>query len=533
MFDICRNYTVFYIHNLNFDGNVILNFLPHSVYINDKESIFRRGDMYSLVLTNSKKCLKFVCSAKIFPMSLEEIGPLFNIGSKMFFDHSLADSSKINDIIFKNKVITYCSKDVLLVVKFLEKINFSIFNFVQIIDAYSISGLSLKIFKNKFNVFNIELKKDSDYDKLFRPAYYGGRCEVFGNLEKDEDCYHFDFSGMYTNRLMDKYPYGEYIINSNVENLNNIGFYYVTVRSDMEIPILPFRDETTGKLLFPNGVFSGLYWWEELILFKNNGGEIIKIDYSIEFSKEDYVFKDFAEMCDNSRKKSIWEKVLWKLIPNSFIGRMGIKSDEEETLIISDENYDPRNFDVICDRQINDMWVVRIRKKVDEFYGNVIYPAIITSKARILWWNSSKEVIKNNGRLLYCDTDSIFAAFKKDNSPLGLKHGEVYWDPNKDDTKLDDACFVTAKVYCINYKDKKVFKIKGISKKYIKDYDLDSFKKAFFDETKESFKTLLFEKKRMVLKIREVNKIIDFGSYDKRIFNSTKTRTTPIIKYPI
>ena len=37
------------------------------------------------------------------------------------------------------------------------------------------------------------------------------------------------------------------------------GFYFIKVRSDMSLPILPYRCEKTGKLLFPNGIFEGIY----------------------------------------------------------------------------------------------------------------------------------------------------------------------------------------------------------------------------------------------------------------------------------
>jgi chemotaxis methyl-accepting protein methylase len=43
----------------------------------------------------------------------------------------------------------------------------------------------------------------------------------------------------------------------------------------------------------------------------------------------------------------------------------------------------------------------------------VAYASIISSKARIKLYNSFNDVIKDGGRLLYCDTDSIFAAYKK------------------------------------------------------------------------------------------------------------------------
>lgn len=526
IFDTCVSNTVFYAHNLNFDGNVILNFLPSNINLDDSFTILKRGDFYSLCLTDGQKKIILKCSAKILPLSLEEIGYTFNVGNKIVVDHSKADKDSINDMSFKTSIKAYCENDATMVTRFLTKVSLSLNGLERLNNVYSISGLSLNIFKKNYNTYNIFLRTDKVFDTLIRPSYYGGRCEVFGNLKNDEKCFHFDFSGMYTNRLMEEYPYGDYIINNSPKKINKKGFFYVSVYSNLDLPVLPYRDEKTGKLLFPNGRFSGLYWCEELILFEEAGGVIEEIKYSIEFEKFGYVFKDFGVYCDISRKKSIYEKILWKLIPNSFIGRLGLKYDEEETLIIEDSKYDPHFYDVICDKKINNNWIVRVKKENNEIkHGNVMYPAIVTSKARVLWWKSSKKVIEKGGRILYCDTDSIFAAFKKTYNPLGEHHGDVYWDPNKKDTALDDACFVTSKVYCICYDNSDNVKIKGVSKRYLNQMDMVSFKKIFHSGGSETFKTLNFEKKKLNIKITELNKLIDFSFYDKRLFNEDKTET--------
>jgi DNA polymerase elongation subunit (family B) len=58
------------------------------------------------------------------------------------------------------------------------------------------------------------------------------------------------------------------------------------------------------------------------------------------------------------------------------------------------------------------------------FKKNVGIAAAITAKARIKLFNAQKDVVKNEGRLLYSDTDSIFAAYKK--NVINEKHGEVF-----------------------------------------------------------------------------------------------------------
>lgn len=52
-----------------------------------------------------------------------------------------------------------------------------------------------------------------------------------------------------------------------------------------------------------------------------------------------------------------------------------------------------------------------------------MYATIIASRARIRLYKAIEEVTKNEGRVYYYDTDSIFAGFKK--KVIGEQHGEI------------------------------------------------------------------------------------------------------------
>ena len=470
-------------------------------------------------------------------MALREVATLFNIGSKFDFDCKQVTLDNYLDPRLKSQAIKYCSNDAVLVVRFLEKVKKSISKYTDLNNVYTMSGLAERIYNKYFNKFKIVLRQTLHFDRMFRDAYYGGRCEVFGNLKKDEHCFHFDFSGMYSQQLLKEFPYGNYRRIEPCYCINDYGFYYVLVESNCELPSLPYRDKNSGKLLFPNGTFYGLYWGEELNLFIRNGGVIKKIYYGIEFEKKDYLFKDFANTCIENRKLTTHDKTIWKMIPNSFIGRLGMKYENERTIIIKAEDYDPTTLNVIMDKQINNVFVSRVSLDADTddnaLGGNVLYPAIITARARILWWESANEVIKQKGRILYCDTDSIFAAFKKENNPVDKQHGHVFWDSRKSDTVLDDACFVTCKVYAIEYANRTVVKMKGINKKSLVSWNMDDFKKNFKQKNIVGLSIDQFKKNNMCITISEINKQIDFSFYDKRIFNDDKTETTALTIYEV
>jgi hypothetical protein len=62
--------------------------------------------------------------------------------------------------------------------------------------------------------------------------------------------------------------------------------------------------------------------------------------------------------------------------------------------------------------------------KKKKFKKNVSIAAAITSKARIKLYKAQQSVLVNKGRLLYSDTDSIFAAYSK--NVINEQHGEIY-----------------------------------------------------------------------------------------------------------
>lgn len=507
-----------------------MNYMNNLFKIDNNSTILRCGNIYALGIVHNNAIIHFRCSAKILPLELGVIAEKLNLPKKLELDHSKITLEYIKSPSAKSIIRSYCERDATIVHRFMFKIGICLNNYIPQwwIHAYSISGIAIMIFKNHFNKFNIPFSIDITLDESLRPAYYGGRCEIFGNPYIDEKIFHFDFSGMYTNTLKESYPYGKYIKKIKPTSIDYPGFYSVSVYSNLSVPILPYRDPLTGKLLFPNGRFVGLYWHEELKLFLENDGIITDIFWSIEFEKNDYIFSDFAKNCTKLRGTSLTSNIIWKLIPNSFIGRLGLKPEYEKTIVLDDFAYNPIDLNVISDRQINNQWIVRLKTFSNplKINGNVIYPAIITAKARIRWWKAAVSAIQHGGRLLYCDTDSLFVCFNKNVS--GEQHGEIFWDPKKDDTVINSACFATSKVYSIQIKNKTITKIKGVPNKSVK-MSFEDFEKLFYNNKKSIINMVIFNKFFNNMKITEIKKIIDFGGYDKRIFYDNKKKTKTLI----
>lgn len=120
----------------------------------------------------------------------------------------------------------------------------------------------------------------------------------------------------------------------------------------------------------------------------------------------DNVLTPFLDHLNKLREEGGIKGQIGKLFINSFYGRLGIKDEMMLLELVRGEN---QNLDY---GRIGDLLVKRKTKKSAK--GNIAMAAAITAKGRLKLYRGFKEVEKEGGRVLYCDTDSIFAAFPKD-----------------------------------------------------------------------------------------------------------------------
>lgn len=547
-----------FVHNINFDGFLIIECLSK---LNIFFEIFSKGlNLYLIIIKHFSKEIHIKCSYKILPLSLEKISIIFNIGKKMIFPYTFVNENNLyyigpipnlkffnntedyhilkQDIkIFnlKEYTITYCKNDVIITTLFIENLSKIVKEFsIDLKSVFSAPSLSLKIFIKKFNKNKIKLKNNTLIDKIIRKSYFGGRCEVYGNSTKTEFIYHFDFTGMYAQCMKQHFPIGNYTFLPNPTNFNKPGFYFIEYISKNEwLPVLPHHRISDSKLMFTNGCLKGIFWFEEILLFLNNNGKILKIEFALIFSNYDIVFNEFIDFFTNLRKKSEAYNSFSKLMINSMYGRLGMRDSDTISFVERKEKVENINkkYDVLSIRNINEISLIEIKatekakkdfKKTNtSVKNNIVLASCITSKARIKLYNAQKSVINNGGRILYSDTDSIYAAYPK--NVLGEKHGEVFWDGSKKDTVIAEAIFFSPKSYAIKYPNgESVIKIKGYNEKKIL---FDEIKLKFDQNEKlilDNYKYL--NKRDLELRFLESKKTFDLNFYDKRYFiNHQKT----------
>lgn len=546
-----------YTHNINFDGFVFINFLKKTFI---KFDWFSRGlNLYWIDIYYLKKKIRIRCSYKIIPLSIKKLGEIIKIEKKIFpykfisiqnlnykgevpneeFFNSKEEyvefKKKNVEFDFKKLSLDYCKQDVLIIKNVLNQIIKIINTYDKkvITNSFSFSSISYKIYIKKYDKYDIKKNylKNEEYS-YFKSGYYGGRCEVFGNPIESEIVHHFDFSGMYAQCMLQKFPTGLPILKEKNLDLKEVGFHAIKFKCDSYLPYLPIRN---NKLLFANGIMSGVYWYEEILNAVNfNKCEILEHYSSYVYNYEDYVFQEYVNEFINVRKKGLYYNIFGKNMVNGLYGSFALSEDNFFTTIIYSEeelNSILQLVDVIKWRNIGNVFIVEVlkNKKSSNFFDkknrwndinkrNVGYAAIIASKARIKLNNALQIVLDNQGKLYYTDTDSIFAGFKE--NYLNKTLGEITWSDI-----YEDAVFISSKFYQI--KNKKI-KLKGVK---IEDYSFEKLKKEFYENKKNTnFNNQLnIYKKDFTIFLNYNLKSVKMDCYDKRIFLENKKETKPIL----
>jgi hypothetical protein len=211
------------------------------------------------------------------------------------------------------------------------------------------------------------------------------------------------------------------------------------------------------------------------MLAMENGVEIKEVKKVVSCQYYGNFLEKFIEKNDKIREMGPIHKIIGKNNNNTFYGRLGMNPERLEEEIIS--NIEEKKYEKIIE---NNGIYIGFKKK-EKSISNVMISAAITSKARIKLYKGMREVMKNNGRVVYTDTDSIIAAFKKDEyrKKLDLKMGEVLFNSKDINTVISEGVFAMPKTYALKYEDgREVVKIKGFNVKP----SFKEFKEKFYEK---------------------------------------------------
>lgn len=536
----CKETVIYYVHNLTFEMFVFIEYLVKKK--NTFKMISANKIIYSAEIKYGDKTIKLRCSYRLTMLSLKNLAKFSGVEEKGVFPYKILTEKVKESMLLKKRdfnskleyevftkiygkeidvfkiIKIYCENDALITKK-------SIILYWSIIIEGGLKNNSRVLTAAKLSVKNffsektmIKKKIKLIFDRTLRPNYFGGRTEVYGNLEEGEIALHYDWTGMYAQCMKEKVLGGEIFESDLVKDIKEPGFYWIKFKQNMFLPILPIKRD---KLLFPNGVFEGWYWFEEIILAMQNGIEILEINKIIGAQYYDNFIEKFIEKNEKIRKLGELHNIIGKNNNNTFYGRLGMDPERLEEEITSSNIIN--GYESIY--EINGVFVKT--KKKEKSISNITVAAAITAKARIRLYKGMQEVMKRGGRVLYTDTDSIIAAFKicEYTDKMDVAMGEVIFDSKKKDTIIQDAVFALPKTYALKYKTgEEVVKIKGYNVKP----KFNEFKKKFYNGEVITTKNLEWGKKDFRISITMREKRTDIRALDKRKWDNTLKKTEPI-----
>lgn len=236
-------------------------------------------------------------------------------------------------------------------------------------------------------------------------AYYGGRTEPFsiGEFEGVEAC---DASSMFPWAMTVAplpLPWGRFHrVMPGETRIDPCGFYRVSVRSDLALPLLPFRSKS--GLVFPNGSWSGWYVGCELIRFGKLGGKFV-VREGFTFSERVRPFDSYIRTMFERKKRSQGaRRLFYKLMLNSLYGKFGQRGERVVAKTLDQFtalDNPPAKFRVWAGMALY------TENKNPPPWGNNIWPAIVTARARVRLHEEMTRLSGLGCRLLYCDTDGV------------------------------------------------------------------------------------------------------------------------------
>lgn len=265
-----------------------------------------------------------------------------------------------------------------------------------------------------------------------RRGYSGGRTEIFRRITKGELLFDaagkpvmiedelnpgeqvqdrkasikgFDVNSMYPYCMMTDYPM---LTNEDPKMVKKKGMAECTVSvpHDMYVGPLVSRD-AGGRLVYPVGVFKGIWTYDELAYANSIGVQILKVHKAIGGNYTERPFDHFIETVYARRKASTnpAEREVLKVILNSLYGKLASKSTI--TRVVSKYNLLKNG----STRMDDVKWIDHNRGLLDfttpqQRYVNVLWGAMITANARVLLTKYLRQVPPE--KLVYCDTDSVY-----------------------------------------------------------------------------------------------------------------------------
>jgi len=333
------------VHNLGkFDSTFLIKGLMYTVDYNLVKTLIDNQHKF-ITISAPLKDVKIVMrdSKRIFPVSLQELCEVFKVKGK--FSKYNSEFNKLYILKPGNPLhkqfLEYAIQDSISLLNAMSKAQKLYFekHKVDICSIVSTASLSLKIFRTKYLNFNIPVLNNT-LDNFIRFSYYGGATDYYKKYGKD--LYYYDVNSLYPYVMLKDMPYKplkwyEDMSEIKLEDFFGFALARIECSNNVKLPILPFKSRDVDlKILYPRGVFTEVYFSEELKAAEKLGYKI-KLLKGQSFSRAK-MFNNYIEdfyLIKKEADKDSPERFIAKLHLNTLYGIFGKTRDILETKIIN------------------------------------------------------------------------------------------------------------------------------------------------------------------------------------------------------
>lgn len=380
------------------------------VQIIEAHGLIMALDVYT---ADRKRHWKFYDSYQVIKGGLDDLTKTFNVKHR-----KLGDTVDVENLEDTPETREYLRHDVLGLYEVIEDF-YDLEPLAGVGHKMTTSSLAMTIFRQQYIGDEILYKLPEDKEAFVRQGYYGGRNEILKMVGKN--VHEYDVNSMYPTAMLEPMPLGSkgaWSKGYNFASNNTVAFCQAKVKTPaaLKIPLLPYRHN--GKLLFPAGEFSGIFYSAELKYALELGYEI-EVEQALIFPCRRILApyaRDFYEL----RKKypsGTAMNFTAKLFLNGLYGKFA-QQREREMLITGVD------FEEGCKNGWTLVWPeYNLWRKPSYSDSPAILPhisAAITSHSRIIL---HRYLNMFPDQVCYCDTDSIFVEDQE--LPTGKELGEL------------------------------------------------------------------------------------------------------------
>jgi hypothetical protein len=339
----------------------------------------------SYLVTARWKRVHFRDTVRHLPLSVKELGKLVGLPK-----------------LRRSSSVAYCLRDTTITYRTARFLH-ETFKRLRVRPRNTLAATAYALWSERF--FDREVRSaPGEIVKAAREAYHGGRTEVFrpgmsGRVRVIDANSMFPWA-MISDEL--PVPWGPYRKARLDDEAHPLGLYRVLVRSDIAVPILPVRME--DGTAYPNGAWQAWITGPEVLYCRARGVDV-RIMGGFHFLEACRPFDSYiARMFQLKNQSRGPTRLMYKLLLNSLYGKFGQKGGR---IIFQKLRDYERRPDPPLARIWNGLAVYRVESKAPP-WGNVVWAAFVTARARIRLHREIERIRERGGTVLYCDTDSVF-----------------------------------------------------------------------------------------------------------------------------